>query len=59
MVDPDGSALFEPVHTASDRATDSSLYLVSVLAQAHDWSVTVETDETGTRFVFEGVRLQS
>lgn len=52
--------LFDPTYSAVDGGTGDSLYLVSMIADAHDWRVAVTTDEDGnTRFVFEDVEIQS
>jgi PAS domain S-box-containing protein len=57
-LDPDASNLFEPVYTETSGQSDGSLYLVSVLADALGWTVSVSADGTGTKVSFEGVTVE-
>ncbi|MEF8976115.1 MAG: PAS domain-containing protein [Halapricum sp.] len=51
------AALFEPTYS-DGNVPDDSVYLVSVIADAHEWSVDVEpSDIGGTRFSFQGVDI--
>lgn len=51
--------LLEPTYSDVNGGTGDSIYLVSVIADAHDWSVEVEKrDEGGTRFTFTGVGVK-
>ena len=54
-LDPDASDLFEPVYSETSGESDGSLYLVSVLAEALDWEVSITAEDSGTRIAFEGV----
>lgn len=56
-LDPEASDLFEPVYSETSGESDGSLYLVSVLAEALDWEVSITTEESGTRITFEGVAV--
>lgn len=52
------ASLFEPTHSDVDLGSGDSIYLVSVIADAHEWDVEVTTGEDGgTRFVFHGVEV--
>ncbi|MFW6018546.1 MAG: PAS domain-containing protein [Halapricum sp.] len=55
-LDPEADDLFEPVYSKSG---DGSLYLVSALADALEWNVTVEIDDAETRVVFDDVAVES
>ncbi len=62
FLEDDGSAvdpadLFEPTHSNGGPAGDS-VYLVSTIADAHDWDIEIEPSESGgTRFAFHGVDI--
>jgi len=57
-LDPEASDLFEPVYSETSGESDGTLYLVSVLAEALDWDVSVSADSSGTRIAFEGVSVE-
>ena len=49
--------LFDPTYTAVDGGSGDSIYLVSVIADAHDWTVSVQRDGAETQFVFSNVDI--
>jgi signal transduction histidine kinase len=52
----DREAVFEPGVTTAESGTGFGLTIVKRIAEAHDWTVTVETGtDGGARFVFTGV----
>lgn len=51
--------IFEPTREGVDAATGDSIYLISVIADAHNWEVNVsERPDAGTRFVFANVEVK-
>ena len=50
--------LFEPTYSEVDGGIGDSVYLVSVIADAHDWAVDARSDADGTRFSFSNVAVE-
>ena len=52
------ATLLEPTHSDVEVSEGDSVYLVAVIADAHGWTVDVDGDGGGTRFVFGNVDLK-
>jgi signal transduction histidine kinase len=53
-IDADHERLFEYGYTTSSDGTGLGLSIVETMAQSHGWSVRVDTDHDGARFVVTG-----
>lgn len=53
----DLDTLLEPTYSELDGGIGDNVYLVSVIADAHDWGVDVENGD-GLRFVFSNVEME-